>query len=159
MQKVPCSQWALHFFCLVCYPRKYFLSAVRESANCVKLKCPASSKMTRQIFFISLQQSWQMCFCSNNKDSIEIKIYKRIIVFQKWDFFKLKDWQAKMCSEKYSVPCQARLWTKIYFWWKRCYVYMHKISIKVSWISEGSNVRTGLASSDHQVVQYFVGRS
>ena len=27
----------------------------------------------------------------------------------------LKGWQAKMCSEKYSVPCQARLWTKYIF--------------------------------------------
>ena len=81
-----------------------------------------------------------MCFCSNNKDSIEIKIYKRIIVFQKWDFFKLKDWQAKMCSEKYSVPCQARLWTK--------YIFDEKDVM--------GKIRP---SSDPQVVQYFVGRS
>ena len=27
----------------------------------------------------------------------------------------LKDWQAKICSEKYSVPCQARSWTKYIF--------------------------------------------
>ena len=53
----------------------------KKSANCVKLKCPASSKMTRQIFFISLQQSWQMCFCSNNKDAIDIHVKERNAIF------------------------------------------------------------------------------